>query len=99
MAEKILIPTDRITQHDAAAVLWVLRHDGGVNPGGFKEKLLEAAIVADTHNMARLSLGFEGLMAALMVYKKLPTGVQILQHIASGRIYLPVEDFVPVPNG
>jgi hypothetical protein len=43
-----VIHLDRITQSNAAHVLWVVGIEGGVQPGGFTEKLIEAMIVADT---------------------------------------------------
>jgi hypothetical protein len=79
---------DRVTQSNAAHVLWVMGMEGGVQPGSFVEKLIEAMVVADTENLARLSQGFEGLTAALSVYKKLEGGVAILQGIAAGRPYV-----------
>lgn len=85
-----VIATHTITQSDAAHVLFVLRLDGGMNPGGFREQLIEAAIIADTENQRRLSLGFEGLIAAVQVYKKLTGGTEILQQIAAGQPFLPV---------
>ena len=92
MPDKTVIAADTIAQHHAAAVLYVLRLEGGVNPGGFVEKLLEAALVADVHNRARLELGFQGLISAVRLYKEAPHGTQLLQKIAAGKpIDLPVD--------
>ena len=81
---QITIAVHAVTQRDAAHVLWVMRLEGGVQPGNFVEKLIEAAIVADIGNQERLSRGFEGLVAAVLMYRHLPDGVKRLQAIASG---------------
>jgi hypothetical protein len=80
---------DRITQMDAAHVLYVMGMDGGVQPGGFTEKLIEAMIVADQGNQHRLRAAFTGLMSAVDVFKRMDGGVPILQQIASGHPYQP----------
>lgn len=84
-----VIRIDRITQTDAAHVLGVAGFEGGRMPGGFTEKLIEAAFLADLDNLDRLSQGFEGITAAIACYKRLDGGVQILQEIAAGRPYMP----------
>jgi hypothetical protein len=80
---------DRVTQSNAAHVLWVMGMEGGVQPGSFVEKLIEAMVVADTGNLDRLSHEFEGLTSALSIYKRMEGGVKILQEIAAGRPYGP----------
>jgi len=89
MNESSTIRIDRITQADAAHVLGVARFEGGRMPGGFMEKLIEAAFLADHDNLERLSHGFEGITAGVSVYKRMPGGVQILQGIAAGQPYMP----------
>lgn len=83
------IRIDRVTQRDAAHVLFVMGMEGGVQPGGFTEKLIEAMVVADEGNLDRLSLGFEGLTAAISIYKRMNGGVAVLQQIAAGIPYMP----------
>ena len=85
------IHIDRITQRDAAHVLFVMGMEGGVQPGGFTEKLIEAMIVADTGNLERLSRGFEGLTSAIHVYKRIDGGVHVLKDIASGIPFMPTK--------
>lgn len=89
MNEANTILIDRITQMDAAHVLYVMGMDGGVQPGGFTEKLVEAMIVADQGNQHRLRAAFTGLMSAVDVFKRMDGGVQILQQIAAGVPYQP----------
>jgi hypothetical protein len=84
----ITIATHTITQSNAAHVLHVLRLDGGMPCGSFVEKVIEATLIADAENQRRLSLGFEGLVAAVQVYKKLNSGTEILQQIAAGQPFL-----------
>lgn len=72
-----------ITQADAQHVLWVLSTEGGVAPGSFTTKLIEAALIADTGNLERLERGFEGLISAVRAYKELPKGVAVLTDIAT----------------
>jgi hypothetical protein len=92
MSETHPIRIDRITQADAAHVLGVARFDGGRMPGGFMEKLIEAAFLADLDNLERLAHGFEGIVAGVSVYKRMPGGVQILQGIAAGLPYMPGQE-------
>jgi hypothetical protein len=80
---------DRITQRDAAHVLFVMGIEGGVTPGGFTEKLIETMLLADTQNAHRLRAAFTGLMSAVDVYKRMNGGVKILQEIAAGRPFMP----------
>lgn len=82
-----VILVDRITQMDAAHVLFVMGGEGGVQPGGFTEKLIEAMIVADVGNQHRLRAAFTGLMSAVDAYKRLDGGVKVLQQIAAGIPY------------
>jgi len=89
MNENSTILVDRITQRDAAHVLWVMGMEGGVQPGGFTEKLIEAMIVADDGNAHRLRAAFTGIMSAVDVYKRMEGGVKILQQIAAGHPYDP----------
>jgi len=89
MNENGTILVDRITQMNAAHVLFVMGMEGGVTPGGFTEKLIEAMIVADTGNAHILRAGFTGLMSAVDVYKRMEGGVKILQGIAAGHPYMP----------
>jgi len=77
------IATHTITANNAAHVLHVVGYEGGMEPGGFTTKLIEAALVADLGNLERLSRGFEGLIAAVQVYKTLPNGVDVLREIAA----------------
>lgn len=89
MTDENLILVDRITQRDAAHILFVMGMEGGVQPGGFTEKLIEAMILADIQNAHRLRAAFTGLMSAVDVYKRMDGGVKILQDIAAGRPYGP----------
>lgn len=75
-----------ITQNDAAHVLWVMGDRRGMEmqPGGFREKLIEAAVVADSANIERLERGFEGLISAVRVYKELAAGTSMLRELAAG---------------
>lgn len=72
-----------ITRRDAAHVLGALRMEGGLAPGGFTEKLIEAALLADEYNLERLERGFEGLISAVRAYKELPTGTKTLRELAA----------------
>lgn len=85
MTDKRPIALHNIGQHHAAAVLYILRLEGGVPTGNFTEKLIEATLVADNSNKERLERGFEGLVGAVRVYKELPHGTEILQRIAAGQ--------------
>lgn len=76
------IAVHTITRQDAAHVLGVMRMEGGISPGGFVEKLIEAALVADEYNIERLERGFEGLISAVRAYKELPKGVNLLKELA-----------------
>lgn len=80
---------DRITQRDAAHVLYATGYEGGVQPGGFTEKLIEAMMLADNGNAHRLRAAFTGIMSAVDVYKRVDGGVHILQEIAAGRPFMP----------
>lgn len=82
---QIVIALHTITQRDAAHVLNVMGLPGGMQPGAFTSKLIEAMLVADVGNQERLARGFEGLMSAVAAYKHLPNGVKILQDIEAGR--------------
>lgn len=86
--EQGTILVDRITQRDAAHVLYVMGMEGGVQPGSFIEKLIEAMIVADEGNAHRLRAAFTGIMSAVDVYKRMDGGVHILQEIAAGHPYI-----------
>lgn len=73
-----------ITDRDAAHVLTVVGDEGGgLRPGSFTEKLIEAALLADDSNRERLERGFEGLISAVRAYKELPTGLKILRELAA----------------
>jgi hypothetical protein len=89
MSDKNTILVDRITQRDAAHVLYVMGAEGGMQPGGFVEKLVEAMIVADEGNAHRLRAAFTGIMSAVDVYQRMEGGVKILQQIAAGHPYEP----------
>ena len=89
MNESSTIRIDRITQADAAHVLGVAGYEGGIMPGRFMEKLIEAGFLADEGNLDRLARGFEGTMAAISAYKRMPGGIQILREIAAGQPYMP----------
>lgn len=77
------IATHTITMANAGHVLHVTGYDGGLEPGGFTSKLIEAMLHADEGNLERLSRGFEGLVSAVRVYKELPSGVDILRDFAA----------------
>lgn len=77
------IATHTITARDAAHVLFVTGYTGGVEPGAFMGKLIEAALHADEGNLERLSRGFEGVISAVRVYKNVPHGVDVLRDFAS----------------
>jgi hypothetical protein len=83
------ILVDRITQRDAAHVLFVMGMEGGMQPGGFTEKLIEAMVLADNGNAHRLRAAFTGIMSAVDVYKRMEGGVEVLQQIAAGVPYMP----------
>ena len=89
MSEDHTILVDRITQRDAAHVLYVMGMEGGVQPGNFTTKLIEAMIAADNGNAHRLRAAFTGTMSAVDVYRRMDGGVQILQQIAAGHPYSP----------
>ena len=80
------IATHTITQNDAAHVLWVMGDRQGMEmqPGSFRETLIEAAAIADQGNIERLERGFEGLISAVRVYKELPRGTELLRGTAAG---------------
>lgn len=79
-----VIKLHTISRSQAMHVLWVMGSPDGMQPGGFIEKLIEAAIVADQNNLALLEQGFEGLVNAVRAWKTLPNGVDILRKIARG---------------
>lgn len=89
MSDENTILIDRITQRDAAHVLFVMGIDGGIQPGNFTEKLIEAMIVADNGNAHRLRAAFTGIMSAVDVYKRMDGGVHVLKEIAAGRPFMP----------
>jgi hypothetical protein len=91
MTDDHTILIDRITQMDAAHVLFVMGMEGGVQPGGFTEKLIEAMILADTSNAHRLRAAFTGLMSAVDVYRRMDGGVHVLKDIASGVPFMPAK--------
>lgn len=92
MNENNTILVDRITQRDAAHVLYVMGGEGGIQPGGFTEKLIEAMVLADESNGHRLRAAFTGIMSAVDVYKRMDRGIHILQEIAAGRPFMPDQE-------
>ena len=50
---------------EARHVLWHFRQPGGIEPGSFVTKLLEAMAAADPMNLRRLGVGFPGYGLAM----------------------------------
>jgi hypothetical protein len=70
--------TEPITPDEARWILGFYHLDGGIQPGGFNTRLIEAITVADPRNRARLRLGFPGLVAAF----EMQMDIDALQAIA-----------------
>lgn len=70
-----------ITSQIAWHVLW--QYDrGGVQPGQFTQRLMEAIDAADMHNVGILQGSYPELVAAMMAAKNDPDGIARLQRIA-----------------
>lgn len=76
----------------AAHVLGALGEPGGMVPGSFTTKLIEAACVADPGNLDRLRGPFPGLIAAVYVYKYTPSGPALLREIVARSLSRPTPE-------
>lgn len=71
-----------ITREDAAHVLaWAGL--GGYSGGGFVTALLHACSCADDTHLAKLALGYPGLVAAYRLYSREAGGLEWLQQITA----------------
>lgn len=70
-------------QIDAANhVLWFFDHDEGFEPGSFVQSLLQTMALADTKNMARLTLEYPELGTAMIRARFAPRGLDMLREEA-----------------
>ncbi len=71
----------------ANQVLWFFgrQEKDGYEPGGFRKKLFSAIASADTENRYKLALGFPGEVAAIVLGKENPNGIEILRLVAEGK--------------
>jgi len=58
----------------ALQLLAVLREPGGVEPGGFRARLIDAALAADPQNLALLGRAFPHLARAIEVWRRFGAG-------------------------
>jgi hypothetical protein len=80
-----------LNMHDVANyVLWVTGDKRAQQPGGFYEKLVEAALGADAQNLAAISLGFPTVATVVHIYKTMDVGHRAIEAIAG---------LVPLPEG
>lgn len=79
--------TTQKVSHDqryaAAHVLNVTDHGGFIAPGSFTAKLIEAMMLADRHNLYRLTNEFPWEGEAVMIYKNFPDGIETLKRRAN----------------
>lgn len=67
-------------QKSAQYVLFQLHGDHrGEQPGGFYQKLIEAAVHADIENRQSLGWGFPQLILCITTYKDHPDGIPLLE--------------------
>lgn len=71
-----------IGAREAAHVLWHFREPGGVEPGNFVAKLIDAIAAADPGNRRRLGLAFPGYAVAVELALGDGSGIRVLQAIA-----------------
>jgi hypothetical protein len=74
-----------IPQTVARHVLWHFGREGGIEPGTFIARLLDAIAAADMVNTARLAEGFPEYVAAVVGAQMDPDGITNLQKIAAGK--------------
>lgn len=74
-----------IPQEVARHVLWHFGADGGIEPGSFVARLLDAITAADMVNTARLAEAFPEYVAAVVGAQMDPDGIANLQKIAAPR--------------
>lgn len=75
--------------------LWCLGHHGGIEPGEFTKKLLEAFALADHENQTTLRAAYPDLTWAVTAGQMLNDGIRRLQ----GVLDIPVEERAEVIEG
>ncbi|MGW3594956.1 hypothetical protein [Streptomyces sp. NPDC005167] len=76
--------TPVITEGTARHVLWHYGSEGGLQPGSFTQRLMEAVDAADIVHAELLRLGFPELVTAMLAAKNDLDGISRLQQIAGG---------------
>ncbi|MGW9238167.1 hypothetical protein ACWGRL_05425 [[Kitasatospora] papulosa] len=76
------ITTPVITEETARHVLWHYGRPGGIQPGSYTERLMEAIDAADVVNAEKLRAAYPELVSAMLTAKNDMDGVKSLREIA-----------------
>ncbi|MFD5137493.1 hypothetical protein ACFWMX_14825 [Streptomyces sp. NPDC058378] len=74
--------TPVITEDTARHVLWHYGRPGGMQPGSYTERLMEAIDAADMVNAEKLRGAYPELVSAMLAAKNDLDGIDCLQQIA-----------------